>query len=121
MPVFVQLTGLMKLQFSSHWIVFEDAAKRFLGWDLSKGNVGKRSNISLRKPSNFHFVRYKRRRSLVWATLSEDVRNAAQGDVMTWLMNIIVLFLSILCLNQNIVYDIFHVCVKPVYSNYCSF
>jgi len=54
MPVFVHLTGLMNLKFLSHWIVSEDATKRFLGWDLSKGNqkLGKSSNISLRKPSN---------------------------------------------------------------------
>jgi len=43
-----------------------------------------------------HFARYKRRRSLVWVSSSKDVRNVAQGDVLAWLMNIIVLFLPIL-------------------------
>jgi len=58
MPVFVQVTGLMKLQFLSHWIVFKDAPKRFMisfGWNLSEGNqkFGKRRNISLRISKQF--------------------------------------------------------------------
>jgi len=68
MPVFVHLTGLMNLKFLSHWIVSEDATKRFLGWDLSKGNqkLGKSSNISLRKPSNLPLCKIRIREG-VWS------------------------------------------------------